>query len=194
MDLSLASMNLIRIIACSFLMLAISPAKAFNAGVSHTLKALHGDSLVLSDSVSQHLTDSLINFALQYEGVPYRSGGTSKEGFDCSGFCSFVFKSFGMDLPRTSRDQSIIGKGIEFEDIRPGDLMFFKGSRSGTVGHVALVIRIEGDDIWMIHASSIRHRVVIDRYQDLGYYTTRYVGARRIIQSKEQQEVELVED
>lgn len=174
--------------------MAIYPIQGLNARVSSILKPVNGDSLVLSDSVSQNLRDSLINFALQYEGVPYRSGGMSKEGFDCSGFCSHVFKSFGMDLPRTSRDQSNVGQKVDFEDIGPGDLMFFKGSRSGTVGHVALVIKREDDDIWMIHASSIRHRVVIDRYQDLGYYTTRYVGARRIIRSQENPEVQLLEN
>ncbi len=173
-------MKLNRIILYTFFATTILQAHDLQANDRGIPELIVHDTLIVTDSASQQFTDSLIKFALQYEGVPYRSGGTSKDGFDCSGFCSHVFKSFGMEIPRTSRDQSTVGMPVDFENIQAGDLMFFKGSRSGTVGHVALVIRREGDDIWMIHASSIRHRVVIDRYQDLGYYMSRYVGARRL--------------
>jgi cell wall-associated NlpC family hydrolase len=145
---------------------------------------LHNDSSITADTAELSLVDSIISHAMQFEGTPYRSGGCSKDGFDCSGFCSHVFKNFGFELPRTSRDQSTVGEKLAFDEIAPGDLMFFKGSRSNSVGHVALVIKREGDDIWMIHASSIRHKVVVDKFQDLGYYTKRYVGARRIVKKQ----------
>lgn len=125
--------------------------------------------------------DSLLRYSFTLLGTRYQRGGTSSQGFDCSGFACHVYAKAGVDLPRTSRDQGRIGEEIDLSDVVPGDLLFFRGSRSESIGHVAIVSRVEGDSVWMIHASSVRKRVVEDRLQDLGYYTSRFVGARRVL-------------
>ena len=83
--------------------------------------------------------DAIASYALQFVGNPYVYGGTSlTHGTDCSGFTMSVFKHFGIDLPRTSGDQSRKGKKISWKNARAGDLIFY-GS-GGHVGHVALCI------------------------------------------------------
>lgn len=149
---------------------------ALLAGSLFSYRGNQGDSI--SPSVC---ADSLLRYSFTLLGTRYQRGGTSSQGFDCSGFACHVFSKAGISLPRTSRDQGQIGKVIALSEVVPGDLLFFKGSRSESIGHVAIVSRVDGDSVWMIHASSVRQSVVEDRLQDLGYYTSRFVGARRIL-------------
>ena len=80
---------------------------------------------------------SLLEFASQFIGNPYVWGGTSlTDGADCSGFVQSVYKQYGYDLPRVSRDQSQYGTKIPVEDARPGDLVFY--ARNGQVYHVVI--------------------------------------------------------
>lgn len=85
---------------------------------------------------------AVLDYALQYLGVPYAFGGTSPEsGFDCSGFTQYVFAHFGIGLPRTSQDQA--SAGVAVSQPAPGDLMI-----SADNGHVAIYM---GNGL-MIHA------------------------------------------
>lgn len=82
---------------------------------------------------------SIASYALQFVGNPYVYGGTSlTNGTDCSGFSQAVFRKFGIDLPRTSGEQSGVGKKISISDARAGDLIFY--ARNGHVNHVAICI------------------------------------------------------
>ncbi len=67
---------------------------------------------------------AVISYAEQFLGVPYVWGGTSPSGFDCSGFMQYVFRSVGVSLPRTSRDQQDVGISISPSAVQPGDLVF----------------------------------------------------------------------
>lgn len=80
--------------------------------------------------------DELIAFAKQYLGVPYVWGGTSPNGFDCSGFTQYVFRSIGINLPRVSRDQQDVGTRISPYDVQKGDLVF----RGNPAHHVGIYI------------------------------------------------------
>lgn len=116
----------------------------------------------------------LLDTALSLRGVPYRNGGSDPAGFDCSGFVQYVFHQHGRNLPRETRDQFGVGAPVATDDLRPGDLVFFETVRSGA-SHVGIVL----DREWFVHAPSSNGVVRVERYSSR-YWTTRYVGARRI--------------
>lgn len=124
--------------------------------------------------------DALINYAKRFLGVPYRYGGTTPSGFDCSGFINYVFGNFGFDLVRTSYGLAELGTTVKLSEIRPGDLMFFKGSNvnSTSVGHVALVVEVTPDAIKFIHSANSGVR--IDNFNTSQYYIQRYIKTKRL--------------
>jgi cell wall-associated NlpC family hydrolase len=128
-----------------------------------------GDATV---SVSGH---DIVGHAQDYVGTPYRVGGTSSRGMDCSGLVYNVFKSFGIALPRTSRDQARFGKEINRSELRAGDLVFFNTSGRG-VSHVGIYSG-SGE---FIHASTRARRVRFDRLENK-YFKNRFVVARRVL-------------
>ncbi|GIO69895.1 C40 family peptidase [Paenibacillus sp. JTLBN-2024] len=107
-------------------------------------------------------------------GTKYRSGGTTTNGFDCSGFTMYVFKHLGINLPHQSGSQFTMGTSVSRSDLRAGDLVFFNTSGSG-VSHVGIYV---GDGKFA-HASTSRG-VVVSSLSD-SYYVNRYVGAKRIM-------------
>jgi len=102
---------------------------------------------VLTQRVIQRATDkiilygtktaggSILGIARQYLGVPYRWGGTTPNGFDCSGFTSYVYRQLGVSLPRTSFSQSRSGTSISRSDLQPGDLVYGPGHIGIYVGN-----------------------------------------------------------
>ena len=83
----------------------------------------------------------IIEKALSFQGTPYKWGGTTPGGFDCSGFTQYVFKQFGVNLPRISYQQSNAGQAIGRDQMRPGDLVFFDySSRNPGADHVGIYI------------------------------------------------------
>jgi cell wall-associated NlpC family hydrolase len=124
--------------------------------------------------------DAIINYAKSFLGVPYRYGGTTPSGFDCSGFINYIFGNFGFDLVRTSYGLAELGTTVKLSDIQPGDLMFFKGSNvhSTAVGHVALVIEVTPDAIKFIHSANTGVR--IDNFKTSQYYIQRYIKTKRL--------------
>jgi cell wall-associated NlpC family hydrolase len=124
--------------------------------------------------------DAIINYAKSFLGVPYRYGGTTPSGFDCSGFINYIFGNFGFDLVRTSYGLAELGTTVKLSDIQPGDLMFFKGSNvhSTAVGHVALVIEVTPEAIKFIHSANTGVR--IDNFKTSQYYIQRYIKTKRL--------------
>jgi cell wall-associated NlpC family hydrolase len=110
-------------------------------------------------------------FARHLIGVPYRWGGTSPStGFDCSGFVQFVYRHYGIRLPRTTYSQFDTGRRVSRSALRPGDLVFFDG-----VGHVGMYI---GGGRF-IHAPHAGTSVQISRLSEAWYAAT-FDGARRL--------------
>jgi cell wall-associated NlpC family hydrolase len=124
--------------------------------------------------------DAIINYAKKFLGVPYRYGGTTPSGFDCSGFINYIFGNFGFDLVRTSYGLAELGTTVKLSEIRPGDLMFFKGSNvnSTSVGHVALVVEVTPTAIKFIHSANTGVR--IDNFNTSQYYIQRYLKTKRL--------------
>jgi cell wall-associated NlpC family hydrolase len=116
-------------------------------------------------------------------GVPYRWRGTTPEnGFDCSGFVKYVFSRHAVELPRTSRQQVQVGRGVSRRpsSLQPGDLMFFASER-GRIDHVAIYAGTNR----IIHATASGGGV---RYDDLStprgrWFARRHVASRRVLEN-----------
>jgi len=119
-------------------------------------------------------TSALVQTALALQGTPYRFGGKSEEGFDCSGLVGFVFAQHGVRLPAGVRAQWTVGERVGRDRIEPGDLVFFV-TAGRTVSHVG--IAIDGESF--IHAPNSIAVVRVERLDDL-YWGARFAGARRI--------------
>jgi peptidoglycan DL-endopeptidase CwlO len=112
---------------------------------------------------------SVVSIAERYLGVPYRWGGASPSGFDCSGLVMYVFAQVGVSLPHSSYAQYGMGTPVSRDQLQPGDLVFFDG-----LGHVG--IYVGGGSF--IHAPHTGDVVKISSMT--GWYASTYVGARRI--------------
>jgi len=110
----------------------------------------------------------------RYMGVPYRYGGDSEAGIDCSAFTRRVYRVQNVELPRSSSEQSYVGFGVGEALMRPGDLVFFDASITGRISHVGVYI---GSGVFA-HASSSRG-VTKSSIRER-YYMQRFVKAKRI--------------
>lgn len=121
--------------------------------------------------------------------LPYRFGGNGRTGIDCSGFVQRVFREFAIDLPRSAREQYLLGTPVNKNHLRQGDLVFFR-TYAKYPSHVGIYL---GDNK-MVHASTRSRKVVIaDITQD--YYKKRYIGAKRLVdQAPESLRIDNVRD
>ncbi|NGQ97338.1 LysM peptidoglycan-binding domain-containing protein [Brevibacillus sp. SYP-B805] len=85
-------------------------------------------------------TEGLFKLIEPLLGTKYRTGGTTPDGFDCSGFTSYVMQQLGVTLPRTSEEQFLTGQEVAYEEALPGDLLFYDTAKAGRVTHVALYL------------------------------------------------------
>ena len=112
--------------------------------------------------------------ALDLRGVPYRNGGSDPSGFDCSGLVQWVFARNGRALPREVREQFLVGREIDSDEVRPGDLLFFDTGSNGA-SHVGIAL----DHETFVHAPRTNGVVRVERYTS-NYWARRYLGARRV--------------
>lgn len=114
---------------------------------------------------------TVISTARSYTGTPYRWGGTTRIGMDCSGLLTTSFQSINVQLPRTSEEQSRIGNEVRLKKLREGDLVFFGATKnSREVTHVGMVTEVISDkEVKFIHASTslgvIENNLFSDHYQ-----------------------------
>jgi cell wall-associated NlpC family hydrolase len=155
------------------------------AGV--TVSALKYDSEYSKHVISTGTTQApeVIEFAKSLIGIPYKYGSFDPaQGFDCSGFITYVFNHFKISVPRSSVDFTNIEETVELRNSKPGDLILFTGTDSTIheVGHMGIITDNNGTDISFIHSTSGKaYGVTITPLNK--YYQGRFVKALRIFDS-----------
>lgn len=116
----------------------------------------------------------VLSYAAQFLGTPYVYGGSTPDGFDCSGFTSYVFKNTVGSIPRVAQAQFDATTRVAMDELLPGDLVFF-GSSASSISHVGIYV---GDGTF-IHSP---HTGEVVKYESLsGSYETRFQGGGRVI-------------
>jgi len=128
------------------------------------------------------LQERLILFAEKLLDIPYRFGGNSLFGIDCSAYVKKVYSLIGIDLPRSAREQFQEGMPVDENELSIGDLVFFR-TYASFPSHVGIYL---GNNLF-IHASSRSMKVTIDSL-DTPYYLKRFIGAKRLIDFKDEKE------
>ncbi len=135
-------------------------------------------------SANSGVVNHLLEIGVSFLGLPYKYAGCDPStGFDCSGFVSYLFKQFDMDLPRSSQALSTVGSPIPLAMVKPGDLLFYgtKKGNSYRTQHVAMVYSNKDGKLAFIHSSS--RGVVIDDPDSSSwdYWEKRFLFARRVL-------------
>ena len=123
----------------------------------------------------QAMRRGIVLDALGQIGRPYRYGGTTPDGFDCSGLVQYVYGLQGLKLPRTAADQHEQGDTIDLDDAEPGDLLFYRFGWFG-IDHVAIYL----GDGQAVHAPASGRQVIVAPVAQR-WWMDRYVDAVRII-------------
>lgn len=141
---------------------------------------------ILADTLSlENLSkaDYLIAKACSNIGTRYRSGGTSRAGFDCSGLIYSTFKNIAITLPRSSGSMAV-GAGIRVDrsNAQKGDLIFFTTNGRGSVNHVGMITEVLENEIKFVH-SSVQSGVIISSTRE-PYYARRFVQINRVLSNQ----------
>ncbi len=158
----------------------LTPAQAHSR---HELRlARHQAHLAASDAKStlQHqalASHNVVLAAYMFRGTRYVMGGTSRSGFDCSGFVRYILgNAGGVSLPRTAEDQFYHGTPVAVADLQPGDLVFFKNTYRRGISHVGIYAGAGK----FIHAANPHRGVQMDDLNS-AYYQQHFAGARRVL-------------
>ena len=130
------------------------------------------------------VADSVVRFAQTLIGTRYKYGSAIKEeGFDCSGFITYVFNYFKIQVPRISKDFTNAGTPVSLDESKPGDLILFTGTDTTgwVVGHMGIITQNENGKIQFIHSASGKSIGVIISGMTK-YFETRFVKVIRVFQ------------
>ena len=156
----------------------LSTEKTVSSRSSEEQRTIEQQETVEVSSGDADIQNQIVEYAKTFLGCPYVYGGTSPNGFDCSGFVQYVYKHFGYSISRSSKTQVNDGVGIyDVNDLEPADILIFKSYSDGsTIGHVGLYI---GNNQF-IHANDENTGVIITSLS-YGRYPERLVCGRRIV-------------
>jgi len=138
------------------------------------------DDIFIDTENESYIVKQLINVAADNLGIVYRGGGTTTNGFDCSGLMYSTFNKFDILLPRSSHDMAEVGTQINISEAKKGDLIFFINRGQKRINHVGMIVEINGDDIKFIH-SSTQSGVIISSLKE-SYYERTFKQINRIIE------------
>lgn len=148
-----------------------------------TNESIPSENATKSESKSdKKLREHIVEEAKKHIGTPYKYGGTTTKGFDCSGYTQYVMAKNNVSIPRTSTAQATSYKKIKTSEAKPGDLVFF-GSSKNKISHVGIVTSQPGQELTMIHASTSRG-VMISIVKNDPYWSARLLYVVRVIEDK----------
>jgi len=153
--------------------------REFKQKEKQVFKAIRREKRLAKTRVNKNI-QKVIRTARSYRGTPYRWGGTTRIGMDCSGLLCTSFKAINVNLPRTSNEQSEFGRNVRPRELRPGDLVFFGTTSvfSRQITHVGMVTDVKGkDEVYFIHASTSLGVKEDNLYSN--YYQKIYIKAVR---------------
>ncbi len=136
--------------------------------------------ILINNEDSNYLIEQLINSASDNLGVNYLAGGTTSNGYDCSGFLFSTFKKFDITLPRSSHEMAKAGTQIDQGKAKKGDLIFFINRGQHRINHVGMIVEVNGDEIKFIH-SATNGGVIISSLKE-SYYERTFKQINRIIE------------
>jgi len=159
------------LVAMTLILGACSSAPPYHATAKSAAKTANPSSAVGTRTVEEGALSEVYRGLL---GIPYRYGGSTRAGFDCSGLVGYVYRAYdGRQLPRNVADLYRTGHNVETSSLQAGDLVFFN-----TMGHGASHVGIYLGNRRFLHSSSSRGVIITHMAED--YYKRRYVGARRV--------------
>ncbi len=120
----------------------------------------------------------IVEDAREAVGAKYGYGATGTRRYDCSGLVFSLYTAHNIELPRSTRELAHFGEKIKKEELKPGDLVFFRNVRK--IDHVAIVSRMTPSKTWLIH-STTSHGVIEEVLEESSYWNTRIDQFRRII-------------
>lgn len=138
------------------------------------------DDIFIDEENYSYVVKQLINVASDNLGIVYRAGGTTKNGFDCSGLVYSTFIKFNITLPRSSNQMAEIGGKIDLQNAQKGDLIFFINRGQKRINHVGMIVEVDGEDIKFIH-SSTQSGVIVSSIKE-PYYQRTFAQINRIIE------------
>ena len=141
----------------------------------------NSDDFIINTNNSSYLVEQLINAASENLGARYRSGGSNPEGFDCSGLMFYTFSKFDFVLPRSSNEMSTLGTVLNPNEIRKGDLIFFKTNGRKIINHVGMVVEVLEDEIKFIHSATSKGVTISSTKEP--YYKRTFAQVNRIYSS-----------
>lgn len=145
---------------------------SFGCGTKTVIQSVPTAPPPRQDKASSSVSEILLAQYQVWKGVPHRLGGSDRKGVDCSGLMQAVFRdAFQLNLPRTSLEQSRLGRGVDAGEMRPGDLLYFLDKGSDHVG-----VLVTGRQF--LHASA-RAGVILSDFDS--YWAPRLLRVRRIL-------------
>ena len=124
---------------------------------------------------------TVIETAKTYRGTPYKYGGTTRAGMDCSALVFHAYNAAGLNLPRRSEDQSKLGSKVSVAQVKPGDVLFFAtGKKRNQVTHSGIVTEVNRGNVRFIHSSTSLG--VTEDYLSHSYWNKAFLFARRLLE------------
>jgi probable lipoprotein NlpC len=164
------------------LLVVFSSCKSSKRAVTAKSKTENNDSRLKRASLNSTnaQADKVVDYALKFDGVRYKYGGTTKKGMDCSGLIVTSFNSENIALPRTTGDLSVTGDWVDLKQVDKGDLLFFATQKnSRNVNHVGIVTSTRDGFIEFIHASTSSGVMISNLVEKYWYFA--FVQARRVL-------------
>jgi len=149
------------------------PGSVFSSDIERCNELQFKYAILMEDAVENVTNQRLVSFIEDWYGTPYKYGGSTKMGIDCSAFSSLMLDSvYHLDIPRTCRKQYEAGSRVSKSQLVPGDLVFF--NTTGRISHVGVYLGHSK----FVHASTSSGIMISDL--DESYFKRRYAGAARI--------------